>query len=130
MPQFDAFLEGLTDEYLACRDRSIGHDWDVDLPFQLSRRLRKGYELIRASRCTRCHARRYEVFEHKGAQGYIVKTKARYEYPEGYTDTGIGRITNTDVWTEQLRRVAPLPMPKKTPAKRGRAQLRAVPDAS
>lgn len=125
------FIHGLSDEYLLCRDRSISHDWDINIPFQLSRRLQEGHELIRVARCTRCTATRYEIFEHSRANGYIVKTRSRYEYPPGYSDTGIGRITNTDVWTEQIRRVKPLPIPKKQPAKKKPARaLRAVPDAS
>jgi hypothetical protein len=116
------FVHTLSDAYLLCRDRSIGHDWDIDIPFQLSRRLKQGHVMIRVARCTRCGTRRLELFEHKGKSGYIIKTGMRYEYPEDYTTTGIGKITNADVWTEQLRRTDPLPMPKQS----RRHALRAV----
>jgi hypothetical protein len=130
----DGFMRNLPDEFLICRDRSIGHDWDVDIPFQLSRRMRSGSELIRTSRCTRCTMRRYEFFEHHAARGYIVKLRTRYEPPEGYSDPTSGRVLNADVWVEQLRRIPPLPMPEQEqePKRKSRtaSKLRAVPNAS
>lgn len=120
MASNDSFMNDLSDEYLVCRDRSIGHDWDVNLPFQLSRKLRSGHEMIRVSRCARCATERQETFQQTART--IVKTKARYSYPRGYSDTGIGRVSNADVWLEQLRRVKPRPMP--------RERLRVVPSAS
>jgi hypothetical protein len=118
-----SFINALPDAYLICRDRSIGHDWDVDVPFQLSRKLRSGHELIRVSRCARCGMVRHEIFDHNGPRGYVTKKSARYKQPPGYSETGIGKVTNADVWLEQLRRVKPLPPVREK-------KLRAVPVAS
>jgi hypothetical protein len=91
-------------EYLKCRDRSIGHDWDVLQGFHLTRKRTEGvgHRVTRTSRCTRCTTHRVEYFDHTGTDGYITKVRADYTYPEDYAWPP--SIRAADVYTEQFRR--------------------------
>jgi hypothetical protein len=99
-------------EFLYCRDRSIGHDWDVGHPettFQFGVVTnRKGMqEILRKSRCERCQMLREEHFSHIGPNGRAVKTHTVYTAPEGYSlpqDPDLGPVRSADVWAEQMRR--------------------------
>lgn len=74
------FAESLPERFLYCRE--MGHNWR---PFSAGRFKDGGFERI--LRCTRCRTRRIQEINSRG-----VVLVNRYEYADGYSSKGIGRI--------------------------------------
>jgi len=79
--EVEAFAKGLKEAFLHCRE--MGHawrpwaaEWDAE---------HNSYR--RGLRCPRCKTKRWQYM---GLTGAVLGTQ--YEYPEGYTAEGIGRI--------------------------------------
>lgn len=100
-----ADITAMPDKYLICRDRSLGHDWDVQDGFKLTRRQeeRHGHDITRFARCPRCTTTRLEYFDHTAADGYIERVgHPQYKYPEDYKwPPG---VRNKEVHSEMWRR--------------------------
>jgi hypothetical protein len=117
-------LTSLPADYLVCRDRALGHDWDLQQGFKFDRTIvgkdaHDGPTLTRMSRCARCGTQRTEYFRHLYVNEYANKYRVDYLYPKDY-HLG-GHISGPQIWAEQMRRDkvteqdAP---PAKAPAKR------------
>jgi hypothetical protein len=74
------FAESLPERFLYCRE--MGHNWR---PFSAGRHKDGGFE--RVLRCTRCKTKRFQGIDHRG-----IIMSSHYEYPDGYTTDGLGRI--------------------------------------
>lgn len=117
-PVLKSPIQGLSDDYLTCRDRSLGHDWDRLENFKLDTpgSDRATVRFTRRCRCTRCGTIRIERFAHADAGEYARKLSTSYTYPEGYQMKG---ITARMVWAEEMRRAGAGPAKKKAaPARR------------
>ena len=101
----DVDLSFIPEKYLLCKDRSIGHDWDVRDGFKLSRKSAEfhGSEITRGARCAHCGTERVEFFDHVGPGGYIQRVgKPRYTYPRDW-QWPAGTRSN-DIHSELYRR--------------------------
>jgi hypothetical protein len=79
--EVEEFAAGLSVSHLQCRE--LGHNWR---PW-VARRDVEHNCFERALRCVRCKTKRWESIGLSGA-----KLSSHYEYPDGYTSKGIGRI--------------------------------------
>lgn len=91
----------LPDEFVFCRDTSLGHDWQpVDAMFDESATM-----YVRVIMCARCDSTKEQ---HLDTSGHITRRKAP-KYTEGYLrPKGTGRMTkddNADLRLESLVRV-------------------------
>lgn len=77
-------------EHVQCRD--FGHNWQPHNAVWLDRDQCYQVDL----RCSRCTTVRTRLLNRRGAQ-----LDSHYNYPDGYTITGIGRLTGTD--RDQIR---------------------------
>jgi len=77
----EEFAANLSISFLQCRE--LGHNWR----HFTARRDEEHNCFERALRCTRCKTKRLETLSFRGA-----KLRSYYEYPEGYTTDGLGRI--------------------------------------
>lgn len=77
----EEFAQGLSISFLQCRE--LGHIWK---PWG-ARRDDEHNTFERSLRCPRCKTKRHETLSMRGA-----KLRSHYEYPEGYTTDGLGRI--------------------------------------
>jgi hypothetical protein len=75
------FAANLSLGFLQCRE--LGHVWK---PWA-ARRDDEHNTFERSLRCPRCKTKRHETLSVRGA-----KLRSYYEYPEGYTTDGLGRI--------------------------------------
>jgi hypothetical protein len=77
----EEFAAHLSISFLQCRE--LGHVWK---PWT-ARRDEEHNTFERSLRCPRCKTKRHETLSMRGA-----KLRSYYEYPEGYTTDGLGRI--------------------------------------
>jgi hypothetical protein len=105
-------LQGISDEYLECRDPGFGHDWKKTrgfhaIPVKQVRRGSRVANLARVETCARCTAVKTERFV-INAYDQIEKVSQSTDYPDGYlmSGTGVPRGVkrSTLVWTENYRR--------------------------
>lgn len=76
-----SFAQGLEDDYLTCR--TWAHSWDPGT----STVRRESYRIYWAISCRSCGTARTRVISPRGE---IIANQ--YQYPDGYTLKGIGRI--------------------------------------
>lgn len=103
-------LEGLTDEFLECRDPGFGHDWKKSKGFHVipvKQIGRKVANIAREEICARCGTVKTERFI-INEYDRLEKVGQSNSYPEGYlmSGTGVPRGVkrSTLVWTENYRR--------------------------
>lgn len=78
-------IDDIPDEFLLCRD--LGHAW---APFDV-KISRKYGEIHRVLQCRSCPTQRTQILSMDGS---IMRSK--YEYPENYVLTGVGRLSSAD----------------------------------
>lgn len=74
---------GLPERFLICRD--VNHRWGAYQAWKEGTARNAGY--TRVLKCGGCRTLRVDTLD---SQGYKISTK--YEYPEGYLHTGMGRM--------------------------------------
>lgn len=97
-------LQGLSDEWLMCRD--VRHSWSVEVDFHVTEHTgNRIQEIQRVLLCDRCGGERIETY-HPTRWG-LEKTRQNYRMPEGYIIKGVPRGVKPSfiVQGEQYRRV-------------------------
>jgi hypothetical protein len=105
-------LANLPDEFLICRDPSIGHDWKETEGLHVAPQTTVGRAVTcirRSAECARCTTTKIERFVLMKSQGVerLEKTGTDVRYPEGYQLPGVPRGVKPAgiVRAEQYRRV-------------------------
>lgn len=90
-----AWVNGLSDQALVCRDSGVGHSWEPWTVEVVGGRYEE--ELI----CRRCESRKIRTVTRKGV---IVRT--RYLYPAEFLRRGLGRMTRDENAAIRARGIA------------------------
>lgn len=88
----EALLHGYEEVYLECRD--LRHPWAVQGYFS------EAGQIKRRLSCGRCGTTRTDIWDPSGG-----RIGGRYQYPEGYTQKGVGQIAPVEIRREVLSRV-------------------------
>lgn len=100
-------FQALPEEFLDCRDPGLRHQWHKTKDFHVIAVEKIGTRVANLGReetCLRCGTVKREKFA--VGKSVIVKVSQTYDYPEGYTISGVPRgVKRAEVvWSENYRR--------------------------